>query len=93
MEKAFLPTVEKISFRFEFTGRALAYVKQISKIKDGILNGLDGNRAKLNKLQIMWDEQVQKLVMDYHKKNKKKEHSKTIELLERIPIEIRDLFL
>ena len=50
MEKAFLPTVEKISFRFEFTGRALAYVKLIKKIRDGMLNGLDGNRAKLNKL-------------------------------------------
>lgn len=54
---------------------------------------LNGNRAKLNFLMIKWEEQRLILSFNYHKKNKKKEHSKIIELLEKIPEKPREKLL
>ena len=64
----------------------------VRKLEDQIM----GNRAKLNYLQIKWDEQVEKLVFDYGKKNAKKKSADFLKIIgdiSGINREYRDHFL
>lgn len=63
------------------------------KIKAGLTYGLKSNRAKMNYLQILWEDELPKLQYSYIVKNKKKEHSEIIRLLTAIDRDVRDAFL
>ena len=56
-------------------------------------DGLHSNRAKMNYLQILWEDEVPKLQYSYISKNKKKEHNEIIRLLTAIDRDVRDSFL
>ena len=63
------------------------------KIQARLKDGLQSNRAKMNYLQILWENEVQKLIFSYAQKNKKKEHNEIIRLLTEIDRDVRDSFL
>ena len=94
-KQVFLPTVEKTSTFFQVKNSANAFYKSISKIQARLHDGINGNRAKLNYLQIIWKNQCEKLVFDYAKKNKKKgEYNNIIAQISDIETgPIRDSFL
>ena len=93
MQKALKPALEKTSFYFNFFDATKKSIDLWHKIEKRMLYGSESNRAKMNVLQIMWEEQMEKLTFQYIQKNKKKEHSAIIGQLSAINIETRDKFL
>ena len=48
------------------------------RVEARLLDGVAGNRAKLNYLKLLWEEQKDKLCFQYIQKNKKKEYNQII---------------
>lgn len=93
MEKVLKPTLEKTSLLFNLSVLIRKRAGLLQKIERNMIYGAEGNRAKLNVLQIMWEKQMEILTFQYIQKNKKKEHSALIGQLSGINIETRDKFL
>ena len=93
MEKAIKPTMEKTSLLFNFTEATRRTAGLLKKIEKNMIYCSQSNRAKMNVLQMMWEEQLKVLTFQYIQKNKKKEHSTIIGLLSSINMETRDRFL
>ena len=93
MENAIKPTLEKTSFLHNFMQATRKTARLLGKIEKNMLYGSESNRAKMNVLQITWEEQMEKLTFQYIQKNKKKEHSAIIGQLSAINVETRDKFL
>ena len=93
MEKAIKPTLEKTSFFFNFLEATRTTARLLRKIEKNMLYYSQSNRAKMNVLQMMWEEQTKILTFQYVQKNKKKEHSTIIGQLSSINVETRDRFL
>ena len=57
---------------------SITFCKVVHKIKDRMREVMQMNRAKMNYLQILWDDTVAKLTYLYASKNKKKEFTQFI---------------
>ena len=63
------------------------------RVQARLLDGVVGNRAKLNYLKLIWEEQKDKLCFQYIQKNKKKEYNQIIGDISGIDMSVRDAFL
>ena len=73
-----MPTLERTSYLFNvlaLTNRA-SYI--LHRVQARLRGGVDGNRAKLNYLKLLWEEQKDKLCFQFIQKNKKKEYNQII---------------
>lgn len=89
-----MPCLEKTSFLFNILEKNRNFAHQIGKINYHVTTASNHNRAKINFLQMQWEEQREKLVYAYIVKNKKKkEYSTLIGQLTDIPNLARDKLL
>ena len=91
-----IPLLDKTSMLFDFRLKCMRKYSVLKNMVRTLEDRIMGNRAKLNYLQIKWDEQKDKLVGEYAKKNAKKKSADFLKMvgdISDIKREYRDHFL
>ena len=74
----FMPTLERTSFQFNVFALTSKFGGHMHRVQARLKDGVVGNRAKLNYLKLLWEEQKDKLTFQFIQKNKKKEYNQII---------------
>lgn len=88
-----MPTLERTSYLFNVLALVNKRTNIMHRVQARLLDGVVGNRAKLNYLKLIWEEQKDKLCFQYIQKNKKKEYNQIIGDISGIDMSVRDAFL
>ena len=60
-----MPTLERTSFLFNVLAASNRFTKIMHRVQARLTDGVVGNRAKLNYLKLLWEEQKDKLCFQY----------------------------